>query len=474
MSSTGITGSNVLQIIEQQRAALRAQGRGKALAMLSMPEVPYKWQIRAAQAWYATSKVIMTGANTGKIVKRGTIVAPTATGKTNLTFQLMAQEQVPTLVIGPTQAISDRWIKDLVSRGADVGCFDGRRKHEGQDVDIAVINTVNIHTELFQNYLFIVADEIHHWASEDYCKLLEYTQEKSMLGLTSTFERMDGRHKIIETGIIPSQLLDSTIQRGENFFSPYEIPMVHGEDFFGTQVSSLRACPVIFRYTLKEAAADGVIAPLNVTTKGVALQCCGRFPHADTCEWNIYNQVSTEISKTWASLGIRDIKDIKAAGFRGQKLWGLITKRKMLLSQAWNKAPVVLEIVMRERGQVLIFSESIDSIIKLRGYLEQNMITTGIYHSKNINQRDQDFEDWQNGKKQVLLSARALDEGMNVPEVKVGIIVASGRANRQWTQRIGRILRKTGKTAHLYIVYCRGSVEQDYPEQVRKIISGEM
>jgi superfamily II DNA or RNA helicase len=50
---------------------------------------------------------------------------------------------------------------------------------------------------------------------------------------------------------------------------------------------------------------------------------------------------------------------------------------------------------------------------------------------------------------QVLTSKRVLDEGFNVPQTETAYILASNTVIRQWTQRLGRVLRtskKTGKT----------------------------
>jgi superfamily II DNA or RNA helicase len=165
--------------------------------------------------------------------------------------------------------------------------------------------------------------------------------------------------------------------------------------------------------------------------------------------------------------------EARKMGAAGMKLVSLISKRKTLLSEAHNKPPEVYRIVKDHEGEkVIIFSESIHSIEKARKYLEPMGAKVGMYHSKNKYERDSKFKEWVEGKFQVLMSVRALDEGIDVPEAKVGIVIASGRGKRQWTQRIGRILRKTGRVAQLYIVYCSDSYEKDFPKQVERLMRG--
>ena len=53
------------------------------------------------------------------------------------------------------------------------------------------------------------------------------------------------------------------------------------------------------------------------------------------------------------------------------------------------------------------------------------------------------------GHTKILTAKRVLDEGVNIPETQIALILASNTVERQWTQRRGRILRKCsalGKT----------------------------
>jgi superfamily II DNA or RNA helicase len=64
------------------------------------------------------------------------------------------------------------------------------------------------------------------------------------------------------------------------------------------------------------------------------------------------------------------------------------------------------------------------------------------------------------GKLTALVSAQVLNEGLDVPDAEVGIIVAGSRGEREHVQRVGRVLRPMpGKRALVYELVVRASAE---------------
>jgi superfamily II DNA or RNA helicase len=61
------------------------------------------------------------------------------------------------------------------------------------------------------------------------------------------------------------------------------------------------------------------------------------------------------------------------------------------------------------------------------------------------------FEAFREGRVRAVASARVLNEGIDVPDARVAIIVAGTLGAREHVQRIGRVLRPSeGKTALVY------------------------
>jgi superfamily II DNA or RNA helicase len=125
---------------------------------------------------------------------------------------------------------------------------------------------------------------------------------------------------------------------------------------------------------------------------------------------------------------------------------------------------------------VLIFSESVKGIDAVYEYLHRNGVKCGIYHSQIDHQtRDLMLRQWKENVFQVLCAVRCLDEGIDVPECRIGVIVATGTTTKQLIQRIGRLVRKRsdGSRGLLFIVYCAGTVEVGYAQKIRWVIQNE-
>ena len=121
---------------------------------------------------------------------------------------------------------------------------------------------------------------------------------------------------------------------------------------------------------------------------------------------------------------------------------------------------------------MILFAESLEAIEEIKLFLEEQGIISETYHSGTEPWRRMEIlEEW--GRKfNLLLSCRALEEGMDVKEVSIGILITSGKSKRQFIQRIGRVIRKKeGKIATFYVVYSKATVEDGYVKKIEKIRS---
>ncbi len=75
-------------------------------------------------------------------------------------------------------------------------------------------------------------------------------------------------------------------------------------------------------------------------------------------------------------------------------------------------------------------------------------------------ERAASLERFRSGQLRALVSSRVLNEGVDVPEADVGIIVGGGGSTREYLQRLGRILRPApGKRAVLCELITRATPE---------------
>lgn len=87
---------------------------------------------------------------------------------------------------------------------------------------------------------------------------------------------------------------------------------------------------------------------------------------------------------------------------------------------------------------------------------------------------------FQQGHTQVLTAKRVLDEGVNIPQIKLAFVLASTTVRRQWIQRRGRLLRKCpsiGKESaeiHDFVVLPPASVGDEADKDARQIVKSEL
>jgi superfamily II DNA or RNA helicase len=75
-------------------------------------------------------------------------------------------------------------------------------------------------------------------------------------------------------------------------------------------------------------------------------------------------------------------------------------------------------------------------------------------------ERDDVLERFRGGELRTLVSARVLNEGLDVPDADVAVIVGGALGEREHVQRVGRLLRPSaGKRAVVYELVARNTLE---------------
>jgi hypothetical protein len=153
------------------------------------------------------------------------------------------------------------------------------------------------------------------------------------------------------------------------------------------------------------------------------------------------------------------------------RLIGDISRRKELLYQMKSRTAAVIELVKKELtvnpdARVILFHENIREVMNLFVNLRGAGLPVIAEHSELPDAiRDAGLELFRKGVAQVIVSARSLIEGFNVPAIDVGIIVASSSSVRQRIQSLGRVLRKhrtssgEEKTSCIHVLYAHNTVD---------------
>ena len=151
----------------------------------------------------------------------------------------------------------------------------------------------------------------------------------------------------------------------------------------------------------------------------------------------------------------------------------LLLARRSVSINAKMRIPAAVKIAMQfGSAPMLVFHERITQANILRDLLEEMGARCTIYHSQiSPIRRSLNLLMFRQGLKGMLVTCRALDEGLDVPEAEVGVIAASTRSLRQRIQRMGRILRSAeGKSAAtVCTIYATDEEENDLREEASRL-----
>jgi hypothetical protein len=154
-----------------------------------------------------------------------------------------------------------------------------------------------------------------------------------------------------------------------------------------------------------------------------------------------------------------------------ERLRRLLLRRAAVVASAAMRVPVACKILELNRGQrSLVFHERVDAASAVANALAERGHSATVYHSKiGPYVRRSNLRLYRRGVFDILVTCRALDEGLNVPETTVAVIASSTASSRQRIQRLGRVLRPApGKDrATIYTIYAS---DQDRRESRRDAV----
>src|SRR5579864_5350423 len=312
------------------------------------------------------------------------------------------------IILVPTITLLDQWYvslqEDFGVKEADISYFSSQEKaSKPAKVNLLVINTgrTMAHKMSQGQPCFLIVDECHRAGSPENAKALR-GDFAAALGLSATPER-----------------------EYDEGFQKHVVPALG---------------PVIFEYSYVDAFKDEVITPFDLVNVKIDF-----LPH----ERDEYEKLTRR-----AAILFRKAKTDPEAEI---KLKSVLQRRAGVSAQAKMRIPVAAKIADEHRGtRTIIFHERVSSANALYAILKKRNHSVCLYHSQIApNWRRDNLRLFRQGVFDVLVSCRALDEGMNVPETAVAVIASSTASQRQRIQRLGRVLRPArGKSkATIYTLF---------------------
>ena len=340
--------------------------------------------------------------------RRGVVALPTprqargraGAGKTHVALAAMACVGRAALVLVPTRVLLAQWVGQIgqIYRG-DVGVVgDGERCV--RPITVCTFESAFRRMDEFgDRFELLVVDEVHHFGGGARAEALEMCAAPARLGLTAT--------------------------------PPEEL--AHTDRLVGPIVYEKRIGEMTGRHL---APFDHVRRYVALTDRERAAYAAAYGPFLDLCR----RFRRTDPGAGWAQL----VRAASASEAGRRAIEGFHAARR-IVSTASAKLRLVRDLLAALPGdRVFVFTADNAAAYRLSTTLLVPTLTCDI----GRRERADVLERLRQGRLRAVVSSRVLNEGVDLPEARVGIILGGTMGGREQVQRVGRLLRPAaGKSA---------------------------
>jgi superfamily II DNA or RNA helicase len=343
-------------------------------------------------------------------------VLPTGAGKTHVAVLAAAEKNRSTLVVAPTLDLVRQWYDVLrTSFGVDVGVIGGG-EHVVRPLTVITYDSAYIHMEsIGARFGLVVFDECHHLPSDAYALAARSCLAPYRLGLTATPERTDGRDAMLVDLVGPTVYRKDIVELSGSYLSEYDTERI-------TVALSAEA-------RAEYAAERGVYLDF-LRSSGIRMS-----------------------SPTgWGEFIMRSATS--AAGQRAMQAY----RRQRELAFAAPAKLDYLELLLAEhrKDRVIVFTEHNSTAYAV----SRRFLVPVITHQTKVTERSDVLSRFADGRYGAIVTSKVLNEGVDVPDANVAVVLSGSGSVREHVQRLGRILRpREGKRAILYEVVSADTAE---------------
>lgn len=330
--------------------------------------------------------------------KMGSIVLPTGAGKTIIGLKIIEMINSPTLIVVPTLDLIKQWTQILSqSFNIEIGNIGGGTENI-QAITVSTYDSAYIKASSIGNkFLLIVFDEVHHLPAPSYRQIAETYIAPFRLGLTATLEREDH--------------LDA------------DFPYLIGK--------------TTFRITANELAKNNYLANYVIERKQTFMS---------EEEYQKYKENMTLYHTCLRKIGL------KMNSYNSFKRLIMISSRNNLARRALVARNKAIDIALNSRSKmdeirkILSENKNIKTIIftqhnKLVYDISNAFLIPFITYKSSKEEREDVLGGFKDGRYKAIVTSKVLDEGIDVPDAQLGILVSGTGSSREFVQRLGRLLR---------------------------------
>lgn len=356
---------------------------------------------------------------------KGTIVAATGVGKTRIAIKCIQKvrskyENLSILVLVPTEVLKKQWLEELTKweliENSEVRVMMGASTKE-YDCDMLII------------------DEAHRVNSKVIANVFKTVTFRLILGLTATFERLDGRHEILAqyAPVCDTITLEEALNNGwVSQYKDYVVLIdVNDIDIYKQYNKSFTESFEFFGYDFNKAM--NLVGKRGVFNK-IALRdelCKGN----ESKKEEILNLINYHVANFMRSM----------------------QNRKKFVQNHPEKLRIAEEII-KHRSDKKIITFSADT--KMAKSFSTGFVYTGKENKKTNEKILKEFELVESG---CMHTVKMAEEGVDLPDLSVGIMLGVNSSKTKSIQTLGRIIRlSSNKTAEFFTLVINDTVETDW------------
>lgn len=324
------------------------------------------------------------------------------------------------IIVVPSEPIQKQWVQELADWNLTSQCS---------------VKTMRDTSVNKYHCTLLVIDEIHKIGAPTLLSIFKNVHYTIILGLTATFERLDGKDEIIS-----------------------------------------KKCPIVDTITIEEAIANKwlsdyreyevLIEPEDIDEyKTINKEFCEHFSYFGN-EFQLAMNCATDW-KARVALAKERVKDIN-----NQDTWKDVNKQILVHAMGFNRTlqarkkyiynhPRKIELANlilghRQNKKCITFSATVAMAEKIKyGY---------VYSGKDSKKKGRmTLEEFVKQDGGVLNTVMKLNEGFNCPDISVSVILGINSSQTTKKQRIGRVIRqKEGKVAEVFTLVLKGTVEEEW------------
>jgi len=361
------------------------------------------YQVQALDAWK-------------KAGGRGVVVLPTGAGKSLVAVHAIAVAKRSALVVAPTLDLVRQWYDTLLGAfGGEIGVIGGG-EHRRETLTVTTYESAWMHMEhMGARFGTVVFDECHHLPTASHTLAAMQSLAPFRLGLTATPERPDGREADLQELIGATVYRRDIVELSGRWLAEYDVERIVVE--------------------LTDAERDAYVEARSIYR-----------------DFLRRNGIRVGARGGWSDFIMR-----AARSDWGRQAMDAWRRSKSLSLAAEAKFERLDDLLAAHSGdRMLIFTQTNATAYEIA----RRFLVPVITHHTKVTERSAILKGLREGTYTAVVTSKVLNEGVDVPEANVAVVVSGSGSVREHVQRLGRVLRpREGKRAILYELVAEDTAE---------------